>query len=55
MICERDIKENVVADTVNSLIKNKEKLDEMSRSAANLAIVDGTKRICDIVADLAKK
>lgn len=55
MICERDIKENVVADTVNSLIKNKEKLDEMSRSAYALSIVDGTKRICDIVADLAKK
>jgi len=55
MICERDIKENIVSDTVNKLIANREKLDDMSKCAKKLAISDGTKRICDIVAELAKK
>lgn len=55
MICERDIKENTVSDTVNKLVKNREKLDEMSSCAKKLAISDGTKRICDIVLDLAQK
>lgn len=55
MICERDIKENIISDTVNKLIANKEKLDDMSKCAKKLAISDGTKRICDIVADLAQK
>ncbi len=55
MICERDIKENIVSDTVNKLIANREKLDDMSKCAKKLAISDGTKRICDIVEELAKK
>lgn len=55
MICERDIKENIISDTVKKLITNREKLDDMSKCAKKLAISDGTKRICDIVADLSKK
>ena len=55
MIPERDIKENTVSDAVNSLIENREKLDDMSKKASELAICDGTKRICDIVAGLATK
>ncbi len=55
MICERDIKENTVSDTVKSLIENREKLDSMSKKAKEIAISDGTKRICDIVAELASK
>lgn len=55
MIPERDIKGNIVSDTVNNLITNREKLKEMSRNALRLAIADGTKRICDIVAELSKK
>lgn len=55
MICERDISGTVVSDTVKSLIVNKEKLSHMSKCAKNLAITDGTKRICDIVAQLSKK
>lgn len=55
MIPERDIEGNIVSDTVNKLIANREKLKEMSKNAQRLAISDGTKRICDIVAELAKK
>lgn len=55
MIPERDIKGNIVSDTVNNLIANREKLEEMSKNAKKLAIADGTKRICDIVAQLSKK
>ena len=55
MIPERDIRENVISDTINSLITNREKLDEMSKCAKKLAIVDGTKRICDLVVELSSK
>lgn len=55
MICERDISGTVVSDTVKSLIVNKEKLMQMSKNAKELAITDGTKRICDIVAKLSGK
>lgn len=55
MICERDIKENIISDTVKSLVSNKKKRDAMSENAKKLAICDGTKRICDIVAELSKK
>ena len=55
MIPERDIKGNIVSDTVKELLANREKLDEMSEKAKKMAIADGTKRICDIVAELAKK
>ncbi len=55
MIPERDILGSIVSDKVNELIKNREKLKDMSEKAKALAIVDGTKRICDIVKDLAKK
>ncbi len=55
MICERDIKGSIISDTVNKLIANREKLNEMSESAKKLAIADGTKRICDIIAKLAEK
>ena len=55
MIPERDIHGNIVSDTVKSLIANKEKLMQMSKSAKQLAITDGTKRICDIVAKLSQK
>lgn len=55
MICERDIQNNIVSDTVKSLIINQEKRMQMSKEAKKLAITDGTKRICDIVAELARK
>lgn len=55
MIPERDIRENIISDTVKELIFDKEKLKNMSENAKKLAITDGTKRICDIVKDLAKK
>ncbi len=55
MIPERDIKENIISDTVKALVFDKEKLFSMSECAKKLAITDGTKRICDIVAKLAKK
>ena len=32
-----------------------EKLKEMSENAKKIAISDGTKRICDMVAELSKK
>ena len=55
MIPERDIKGNIISDTVKELLANREKLDGMSEKAKKMAIADGTKRICDIVAELAKK
>lgn len=55
MICERDISGTVVSDTVKSLITDKEKLSRMSERAKDLAITDGTKRICDIAAELSRK
>lgn len=55
VICERDIKGNIISEKVSQLITNREKLKEMSKNAKALAIVDGTKRICDIVASLARK
>ena len=55
MICERDITEGVVSQAVRKLIENPEKLKEMSENAKKIAISDGTKRICDKVAELAKK
>lgn len=55
VICERDITDGVVSDTVRKLIENPEKLKEMSENAKKIAISDGTKRICDKVAELAKK
>ena len=45
----------LISDTVKNLIFDKAKLKEMSENAKKLAITDGTKRICDIVAELAKK
>ena len=53
LICERDLKEGLVAETVNKLLENPQKLKEMSECAAKMAITDGTKRICDIVAELS--
>jgi len=55
MIKECEISEAVVSDTVNKLIENKEKLKDMSNRAKNMAISDGTKRICEIVANLSRK
>ena len=55
MICERDITDGVVAETVKKLIDNPEKLNEMSDNAKKIAISDGTKRICDMVVNLIKK
>ena len=55
MIPERDIHGTIISDKVNELINNREKLNEMSENAKALAIVDGTKRICDIVKELAEK
>ncbi len=55
LICERDLKEGLVAETVNKLLENPQKLKEMSEYANKMAIADGTKRICDIVADLSQK
>ena len=53
LICERDLKEGLVAETVNKLLENPQKLKEMSECATKMAITDGTKRICDIVAELS--
>ena len=55
MIPERDLGKISVTDTVNQLLGNPEKLAEMSEKAKARAISDGTKRICDIVAELARK
>ncbi len=55
IITEREISNNIVSDTVNKLIENKEKLNQMSYRAKEIAIADGTKRICEIVAELSKK
>lgn len=55
MIPERDIRENIISDTVKKLIFDTERLKKMSENAKKLAITDGTKRICDIVAKLSKK
>ncbi len=55
MICERDIAGTIISDTVEKLIFDTEKLSHMSENARKLAITDGTKRICDIVAGFAKK
>lgn len=54
MICERELTDTIVADTVNKLIENPEKLKEMSQKAKAMAIADGTERICRIVAELSK-
>ncbi len=55
MIPERDIAGTIISDTVEKLIFDKKKLEEMSENARKLAICDGTKRICDIVAGFARK
>lgn len=55
MITERELGEVSVSDVVNNLLENRQKLDEMSQKAKAMAIADGTKRICDIVAKLALK
>ncbi len=55
MLPERNIKENIVSETVKKLISDREKLDKMSECAKKLAITDGTKRICDIAFKLAQK
>ncbi len=55
LICERDLKKGLVAETVDKLLENPEKLVQMSECAQSIAISDGTKRICDIVAGLAQK
>ena len=55
MICERDIQGTLVSDTVRSLISDAEKRKKMSEKAKEIAITDGTKRICDFVAKLAKE
>lgn len=55
VICERDITDGAVAETVKKLVENPEKLREMSVQAKKIAISDGTKRICDMVAKLANK
>ena len=55
MIPEREISENIISDKVNELLVNREKLREMSAKAKAISISDGTKRICDIVKELADK
>ncbi len=55
MICERDLCDDKVSETVKKLIYNKEKLNQMSKSAKAISICDGTKRICDILVELSKK
>ena len=55
MIAERDIAGSIVYDTVEKLIFDSETLKKMSENARKLAITDGTKRICDIVAGFAGK
>ena len=52
-ISEKDITGTIISDTVEQLIFDKEKLFQMSDNAKKLAITDGTKRICDIVAGFA--
>lgn len=55
MIPERDLDKVSVSGVVNELLANPQKLDEMSQKAKAMAITDGTKRICDIVAKLSHK
>lgn len=54
MICERDLADGMVASAVRTILSNPEKWKDMSYQARKLAITDGTKRICDIVAKLAE-
>lgn len=55
MIPERDLTDEYLLKTVKDLIDHPEKREKMSQCAKDMAICDGTKRICEIVAGFVKQ
>jgi len=55
LLCERDIKEGAVYRLAHRLLSDEGARITMRKKAKELAITDGTKRICEIVARLSKR
>ena len=55
IIEEKDLSEKVLIDTVNNLINDKNKLEEMSNAAKNVAILDANERIYLALTQLLNK
>lgn len=52
IIEEKDLTAEILIDTVNKLVNNKENLEQMSKSAEKIAILDSNKRIYDCLMKL---
>ncbi len=55
IIEEKDLTGETLVKTVEELIENKAKLQEMSKAARKMAVVDSNERICDVILKLANK
>ncbi len=55
IIEEKDLTGKRLSKEINGLLKNKNKLNQIGKNAKDMAVIDSTKRICDIVVGLIKK
>ena len=55
IIIEKDITPQLLIEKVDNLAGDRAKLDEMSKNARKMAILDSRERIYDVVCDTLKK
>ncbi len=55
IIEEKDLTGTTLNNAINNLLKNKNRLKEVGDNARDMAVIDATSRICDIVIGLIKK
>jgi UDP-N-acetylglucosamine--N-acetylmuramyl-(pentapeptide) pyrophosphoryl-undecaprenol N-acetylglucosamine transferase len=54
IIEEKDLSGRVLGNAIDNLVKDKNRYAQISKNAREMAVVDATSRICDIVVGLIK-
>jgi UDP-N-acetylglucosamine--N-acetylmuramyl-(pentapeptide) pyrophosphoryl-undecaprenol N-acetylglucosamine transferase len=55
IIEEKDLSGRVLGNAIDNLVRDKKRYAQISENAREMAVVDATSRICDIVVGLIKK
>ena len=54
IIEEKDLSGRVLGNAIDNLVRDKKRYAQISKNAREMAVVDATSRICDIVVGLIK-
>jgi UDP-N-acetylglucosamine--N-acetylmuramyl-(pentapeptide) pyrophosphoryl-undecaprenol N-acetylglucosamine transferase len=54
IIEEKNLTGRALGNAIDSLVRDKKRFAEISKNAREMAVIDATSRICDIVLDLIK-